>query len=60
MPQIFPKSANRLPLLSLVGILGGGLVSILFVWYYFSPEFTDVGYEPEQPTQYSHLTGRKG
>ena len=27
----------------------GGVVSIFIVWYYFSPEYTDVGYAPEQP-----------
>ena len=27
---------------------------IALVWYYFSPEFTDVGYAPVQPVEYSH------
>jgi hypothetical protein len=54
MPQIFPKQANLLPALSLVGALAGGVLAILVVWYYFSPEYTDVGYHPEQPVQYSH------
>lgn len=54
MPQIFPKKANALPILSLFGAVGGGVLSIFLVWYYFSPEFTDVGYSPEQPVPYSH------
>ncbi|WP_456427899.1 cytochrome c3 family protein [Rhodocaloribacter sp.] len=54
MPQIFPKKANILPHLSLIGALFGGVFTIFFVWYYFSPEYTDVGYEPEQPVPYSH------
>jgi hypothetical protein len=54
MAQVFPKKANRLPLLSLMGALGGGLFAIIFVWYYFSPEYTDVGYAPAQPVPYSH------
>ena len=54
MPQLFPKKANVLPLLSLVGALLGGIVLIFVVWYYFSPEYTDVGYAPEQPVPYSH------
>ncbi len=54
MPQIFPKKANILPHISLVGALFGGVFLIFFVWYYFSPEYTDVGYEPEQPVPYSH------
>ncbi len=54
MPQIFPKKANVLPLLSLAGALFGSVILIFIVWYYFSPEFTDVGYAPEQPVPYSH------
>jgi hypothetical protein len=54
MPQIFPKRANVLPLLSLGGALFAGVLLIFLVWYYFSPEFTDVGYAPTQPVEYSH------
>lgn len=54
MPQIFPKRANALPLLSLGGSLLGGVLLVFLVWYYFSPEFTVVGYQPEQPVPYSH------
>ena len=54
MPQIFPRSANLLPTLSLLAVAGGGIAAIFFVWYYFSPEYTDVGYAPEQPVAYSH------
>ena len=54
MAQIFPRSLNRLPLyLALVGILVPS-TAVAFVWYYFSPKFTDVGYRPEQPVPYSH------
>jgi hypothetical protein len=52
--QIFPRKANALPLLSLIGAGVGGIVVILLVWYYFSPEFYEVGYQPEQPVPYSH------
>ncbi len=54
MPQIFPKKANVLPHVSLAGALFGGVLTIFLVWYYFSPEYTDVGYAPVQPVQYSH------
>ena len=54
MPQIFPKKANAFPLLSLGGSLVGGLFLIFAVWYWFSPEFRVVGYQPEQPVPYSH------
>lgn len=54
MPQIFAKKANRLPLLTLGGLSGGGILAIAIVWYYFSPSYTDVGYQPVQPVPYSH------
>ena len=54
MPQIFPRKANALPALSLVGSMFGGVLVIFLVWYYFSPEFLDVGYQPTQPVEYSH------
>jgi len=31
-----------------------GAVLIGTVWYFGSPEFTDVGYQPEQPVPFSH------
>ena len=36
--------------------MGGGALSsaILFFWWFGSPEFTDVGYRPEQPVNFSH------
>lgn len=54
MPQIFPRKANALPGLSLLALLGGALLLTGFIWYYFSPEFYEVGYQPEQPVPYSH------
>jgi len=32
----------------------GLVVAIFSVWYWFSPEFTDVGYAPDQPVPFSH------
>lgn len=54
MPQIFPKSANKLPLITLVAVLALGGAVTGFFWYYGSPKFTDVGYRPKQPVPYSH------
>ncbi len=54
MPQIFPKKVNVLPHLSLGAVLFGSVLTIFALWYYFSPEYTDVGYAPEQPVPYSH------
>jgi hypothetical protein len=52
--QIFPKSANRLPLLLAAAAVALPTLAVAFVWYYFSPRFTDVGYQPVQPVPYSH------
>ncbi|MCH9651108.1 MAG: cytochrome c family protein [Deltaproteobacteria bacterium] len=54
MAQIFPKWANKLPAYSVGGIAVAAMIAPLFVWYYFSPEYTDVGYQPHQPVPYSH------
>lgn len=54
MPQIFKPWVNRVPLMILAGVAAGGLLVPAFVWYYFSPEYTDVGYQPEQPIPFSH------
>ena len=54
MAQIFPKKANVLPFVSLGAALLGGVFLIFAVWYWFSPDFTDVGYRPEQPVPFSH------
>ncbi|HUF77971.1 MAG TPA: cytochrome c3 family protein, partial [Thermoanaerobaculia bacterium] len=43
-----------MPLYLLAGVAVGGALVTLLVWYYFSPEYTDVGYRPEQPVFYSH------
>jgi formate-dependent nitrite reductase cytochrome c552 subunit len=54
MPSIFPKWANQLgPKL----LIGGGLIGTLVtagVWYYFTPKYTRVGYQPIQPVPFSH------
>jgi len=54
MSQIFPKWANKAPSRLLVGLIIFLNVVIFGVWYFFSPEYTDVGYTPEQPVPYSH------
>jgi formate-dependent nitrite reductase cytochrome c552 subunit len=54
MSNIFPKSANKLPLqivvylVVLAGVLTAGAT------YYMTPKYTRVGYAPVQPVPYSH------
>jgi len=52
--QIFPRWTNELPLRIALGSVVGAIVVVSAVWYYFSPQFTDVGYQPTQPVPYSH------
>jgi hypothetical protein len=54
MSDIFPKWTNRLPLYLIIGALlvGGGVTA--GVWYYFTPKYTRVGYEPIQPVGFPH------
>lgn len=54
MAQIFPKWANEVPRQILLGLIIIATATVAGVWYYFSPEYTDVGYAPEQPVPFSH------
>ena len=54
MSDIFPKWTNRLPAMAVLFVLlfGGGAVT--GIWYYFSPKYTRVGYQPVQPVPFPH------
>jgi formate-dependent nitrite reductase cytochrome c552 subunit len=39
-----------------VGVLLGGAGVTAGVWYYFTPKYTRVGYQPIQPVPFSHAT----
>jgi hypothetical protein len=54
LAQIFPEWTNKIPLYlpAVLALTGAAVVG--FFWYYGSPNYTDVGYRPEQPTPYSH------
>jgi hypothetical protein len=52
--QTFPRWTNELPLRIAAAGLVAGILLVGAVWYYFSPRYTDVGYQPEQPVAYSH------
>jgi hypothetical protein len=54
MSNLFPKSANKLPLQILIFIgLTTGIV-LAGVTYYATPKYTRVGYAPQQPVPFSH------
>lgn len=51
---MFPRWANLLLPLALIGGLGAAAYVPVVVYLGFSPSATDVGYSPEQPVPYSH------
>jgi hypothetical protein len=54
MANFFPRWTNHLPWkLAFCGSLLGG-ASALAYWYYFTPEYSRVGYMPEQPVAFDH------
>ncbi|MEM6911004.1 MAG: cytochrome c3 family protein [Verrucomicrobiota bacterium] len=54
MPNFFPRWTNLLPLKLAVCLvlIGGGVV--LAVSYYWTPRYSRVGYQPQQPIPYDH------
>lgn len=54
MSNLFPKSANRLPLQIIIFlVIFGGIVTAATT-YYATPKYTRVGYAPVQPVPFSH------
>ncbi|MGF1508106.1 MAG: cytochrome c3 family protein [Myxococcota bacterium] len=54
MSVIFPRWTNGLPTIVAIAVPLIGFGVVCGISYYFSPYFTDVGYQPEQPVEYSH------
>jgi hypothetical protein len=54
MAQIYPEWMNSTPKLGAAATLVGGAIATFVLFYYGSPQHTDVGYAPEQPVEYSH------
>lgn len=54
MAQLFTKKANIVPVYVLITIIVLIVAIIGSFWYWGSPYYTDVGYQPEQPVAYSH------
>ena len=54
MVQLFPRWTNKTPLFVIIGLFVSTTLLILLLWYYGSPNYTDVGYRPNQPVEYSH------
>lgn len=54
MANFFPRSSNWLPLKILVCVIVLGNAVTAGVWYYFTPKYTRVGYQPIQPVPFPH------
>ena len=54
MTALFPKWTNKIPAVAALAVVGKLLAVVFIVWFWFSPEHTDVGYQPDQPILYSH------
>ncbi|HTG45559.1 MAG TPA: cytochrome c3 family protein [Verrucomicrobiae bacterium] len=54
MSDIFPKWTNKLPGRLLLGVVLLGAAASIGVTYYFTPKYTDVGYQPTQPVYFPH------
>ncbi len=54
MSDIFPRWTNRLPGQIIAGVLLTGTAVSAAIWYYFTPKYTRVGYEPVQPVAFPH------
>ncbi|MFH1278006.1 MAG: cytochrome c3 family protein [Candidatus Eisenbacteria bacterium] len=53
-PWLFPKWVNTLRPVIAVALVGGPLYVVTLVYYGNSAQATRIGYEPEQPVDYSH------
>ncbi len=62
MPQIFKRGANLAPLLIAIVLGAIGAATVSAFTYYWTPKYTRVGYQPNQPVPFSHKvhTGQLG
>jgi hypothetical protein len=54
MANLFPRWTNWIPLKLVVILFVLGNAAVAGVWYYFTPKYTRVGYQPVQPVPFSH------
>ncbi len=54
MAVIFPRWTNLLPVVVAGAVMVALPTAVFGTWYWFSPKFTDVGHQPEQPVPFSH------
>ena len=54
MSDVFPKWTNTLPLKIAVGVVLVGAAVTAGAWYYLTPKYSRVGYQPTQPVNFPH------
>jgi hypothetical protein len=54
MANIFPRGSNLIPLKIVLCLLVLGPAVSAAMWYYFTPKYTRVGYQPGQPISFPH------
>ncbi|NCF91060.1 MAG: cytochrome C [Verrucomicrobiaceae bacterium] len=54
MPNFFPRWTNLLPIQIGIALMMIGSAVTAGLWYYFTPKYTRVGYQPAQPVPFSH------
>jgi len=54
MSDVFPKWTNTLPLKVAAGVVLLGAAVTAGSWYYFTPKYSRVGYQPTQPVYFQH------
>jgi hypothetical protein len=54
MANIFPRGSNLIPIKIVLCLLVLGPAVSAAMWYYFTPKYTRVGYQPAQPVDFPH------
>jgi hypothetical protein len=54
MANIFPRGSNILPLKIVLCLAVAVPAVCAGAWYYFTPKYTRVGYQPQQPVNFPH------
>src|SRR5277367_4406236 len=54
MANIFPKATNIILLKAVIALHIVGGLAAAGVWYYVTPKYSRVGYQPTQPVAFQH------
>ncbi len=54
MSLVFPKWTNAIPAVLVGGLGATAFAVVVGTWYYATPDFFEIGYQPEQPVAFSH------